>query len=112
MLRKLAIFLVLAAFAAPAPAAAAAKYTCLSKTEQRAAIAGGQAVTLAAAIRAAHGVRPQTKARGRKPSREVVRARLCRGPEGLVYMLTVLSRDGKVTRTTVDARSGKVVEAR
>ena len=40
---------------------------------------------------------------------EVVRARLCEGGKGLVYMLTVLSRDGKVAQVTVDATSGSVL---
>jgi uncharacterized membrane protein YkoI len=42
----------------------------------------------------------------------VVRARLCREETGLVYLLTLLARDGKVTHTAVDATSGKVVDAR
>jgi uncharacterized membrane protein YkoI len=42
----------------------------------------------------------------------VVRARLCRQEKGLVYLLTMLTRDGKVTQTAVDATSGKVVDAR
>ena len=79
---------------------------CLTKSEQRAAIAHGQAVTLAAAIRA---VRGSVRGRG---SREVVGARLCRDNERLVYVLTVLARDGKVTHKTVDATTGRVVEAR
>ena len=33
----------------------------------------------------------------------VVRARLCRGEAGLVYVLTVLARDGKVAQISVDA---------
>lgn len=79
---------------------------CLSKIEQRAAITQGQAVTLSAAIRA---VRGSVRGRG---SREVVGAQLCRENGRLVYLLTVLSRDGKVTHTTVDATNGKVVDAR
>jgi uncharacterized membrane protein YkoI len=79
---------------------------CLSKAEQRAAISNGQAVTLATAIRS---VRGSVRGRG---AREVVRARLCREADGLVYVLTVLARDGKVTQMAVDATSGKVVEAR
>jgi uncharacterized membrane protein YkoI len=78
---------------------------CLSKSEQRAAISSGQAVTLAQAIRSARG-----SVRGRG-SREVVNAKLCREEKGLVYLLTVLSQDGKVTHMTVDATSGKVVDA-
>ncbi len=36
----------------------------------------------------------------------VVRARLCRGTDGLVYVLTVLAHDGKVARIAVDAMKG------
>jgi uncharacterized membrane protein YkoI len=79
----------------------AAERSCLSKAEQRA-----HSVTLATAIRS---VRGSVRGRG---AREVVRARLCREANGLVYVLTVLARDGKVTHTAVDATSGKVVEAR
>ena len=70
---------------------------CLNKEQQRAAIAAGKAVRLGGALKA-------VKRRG-----EVVRARLCDGGKGLVYMLTVLARDGKVTRVTVDATSGSVL---
>jgi uncharacterized membrane protein YkoI len=84
----------------------AAERSCLSKAEQRAAISNGHSVTLATAIRS---VRGSVRGRG---AREVVRARLCREANGLVYVLTVLARDGKVTHTAVDATSGKVVEAR
>jgi uncharacterized membrane protein YkoI len=70
---------------------------CLSKEQQRAAISSGKAVRLGVAVKA-------VKRRG-----EVVRARLCEGGKGLVYMLTVLARDGKVTRVTVDATSGSVL---
>lgn len=90
-------------WATPAPAEEA--LVCLSKSEQRAAISNGQAVTLAQAIRSARG-----SVRGHG-AREVVNAKLCREEKGLVYLLTVLSRDGKVTHMTVDATSGKVVEA-
>ena len=40
---------------------------------------------------------------------EIVRARLCRGGNSLVYVLTVLARDGKVTRAIIDAASGKML---
>ena len=86
------------AFAAlAADPAAAAERKCLTKEQQRAAIQSGKAVGLAVAVRA-------VKRRG-----EVVRARLCEGGKGLVYMLTVLSRDGKVAHVTVDASSGLVL---
>jgi uncharacterized membrane protein YkoI len=70
---------------------------CLNKEQQRAAIATGKAVRLGVAVKA-------VRRRG-----EVVSARLCEGGKGLVYMLTVLARDGKVTRVTVDATSGSVL---
>jgi len=90
----------------PVLAAPGDGHVCLSKAEQRAALSGGQTVTLAAAIRSARG-----SVRGRG-SREVVKARLCREQNGLVYLLTLLTRDGKVTHTAVDATSGKVVDLR
>jgi hypothetical protein len=79
------------------PATPVAERRCLNKEQQRAAIAAGKAVRLGVALRA-------VKRRG-----DVVRARLCEGSNGLVYMLTVLARDGKVTRVTVDATSGSVL---
>ena len=103
----LALALMGATFAASVPASAApAEDHCLSRAEQRAALSSGQTVTLAVAIRSARG-----SVRGRG-SREVVRARLCRQDKGLVYLLTMLTRDGKVTHTAVDATSGKVVDIR
>jgi len=106
MARIFALAVTLIALAVPARAADAEHRACLSKAEQAVAISHGQAVTLAAAIRSARG-----SVRGHG-AREVVRARLCREEKGLVYLLTLLSRDGKVTHTTVDATSGKVVDAR
>jgi len=105
MIRMASALLMLLALAAPARAAEGER-VCLSKAEQKLAISNGQAVTLAQAIRSARG-----SVRGRG-SREVVRARLCREDNRLVYLLTVLARDGKVTHMIVDASSGKVVEAR
>jgi uncharacterized membrane protein YkoI len=107
MARIPVIAALLIGLSVPAAAARAAEHhTCLSKAEQRAAIAHSRAVTLATAIRSVRG-----SVRG-KGGREVVRARLCRRPNGLVYVLTVLARNGKVTHATVDASSGKVVDAR
>jgi uncharacterized membrane protein YkoI len=75
---------------------------CLSKDERRTAAAGSQLINVASVISTA-------KARGH---RDVIRVRLCHSPKGLVYVLTLLGRDGKVTRATVDATSGLVVGAR
>jgi uncharacterized membrane protein YkoI len=108
MMRVLAIATTAALIGLSAPAFAGSHEdrACLSKVEQRAAISGGQTVTLGAAIRS---VRGSVRGRG---SREVVKARLCREQNGLFYLLTLLARDGKVTHTAVDATSGKVVDAR
>jgi uncharacterized membrane protein YkoI len=84
--------------AAASPAAGAERDRCLSPDERRAKIASRQVVPLARAIRASKARRP-----------EVVRASLCERDGKLVYLLTVLLRDGKVARVTVDAGSGTVI---
>ena len=76
-----------------------AGYVCLNHQERRAANESGKVIHLAAAIHSA---------RKRMPG-AVVRARLCRDKDGLVYVLTVLAHDGKVARLTVDAVKGTVV---
>jgi uncharacterized membrane protein YkoI len=75
---------------------------CLTPEQRRAAIANHQAVPLGRAIRAMRG----------RVAGEVVGARLCESAGGLVYMLTVLARDGKVTRATVDAVNGNLLGGR
>lgn len=81
------------------PAAADEAMHCLSAAEQRTAITEGKAVPLAAARRAARQKMPG----------ELVRARLCWQKEHLIYLLTVLARDGKVARVAVDAKNGAVI---
>jgi hypothetical protein len=83
----------------PHPPAAPAGYVCLDHQQRRAANESGKLVPLATAIRSAKTRMPGT----------VVRARLCQDKVGLVYVLTVLARDGKVARLTVDAAKGTVV---
>jgi hypothetical protein len=91
---------LLAAFlSAPAQAAEPIHRACLNKAQQRAAVSSGQAVPLAQAISAVGG----------KTRRDTVRAQLCRTPKGLVYMLTLLGRGGKVTSAAVDASNGSVI---
>ena len=106
LIPAIALAAQLTTLSAPALAAPEGDRACLSKAGQRAALSNGQTVTLAVAIRSARG-----SVRGRG-TREVVKARLCRGQNGLLYLLTLLTRDGKVTHTAVDATSGKVVELR
>ena len=93
-----AIALLLLALSAP-HLRAAEEQACLTRDQQQEAVSQGQAVSLAAAIKAARG-----HARGR----QVVKAQLCQRSKGLVYVLTVLARDGKVTQATVDALTGVV----
>ncbi len=93
--------LLLAILAAIPGARAGETRRCLSGEEQRAAIAGGKTMPLAAVIHALH----------RQP-KDVIKAQLCQEPERLVYMLTLLGRDGKVKRAIVDAANGAVVGER
>jgi uncharacterized membrane protein YkoI len=90
------LLLGLALFAAPDIAAAAERRSCLSSEERQAVLAARKAVPLARAIRVVKA----------KLGGEVVKARLCRQERGLVYVLTVLARDGKVTQARVDAADG------
>jgi uncharacterized membrane protein YkoI len=83
---------------APARAAEVA-HACLDQKERRVEIESGRVVRLDTALRAARS----------KMSGTLVRARLCRSNDGLVYVLTVLARDGKVARLTVDAVKGTLV---
>ena len=73
-----------------------AEHVCLNQKERRAETDGGKLIRLSAAMHAALHRHPGT----------VVQARLCHGKDGLVYVLTVLARDGKVARISVDAVKG------
>jgi uncharacterized membrane protein YkoI len=87
---------------AQARARAAERARCLTRDQQRSALADGKAVPLAQALKTL---------RRRMPG-EVVKARLCHDGDRLIYLLTVLPRDGKVRRATVDAANGSVVGER
>lgn len=75
---------------------------CLSPEQRRAAIASRQAIPLGRALRAAKA----------HLGGEVVRARLCKEGNELVYVLTVLAHDGKVTLATIDGSSGAFIDGR
>ncbi len=97
---QLALLLVgLTTFAAQA--ADVSQQACLTKAEQRAAVAAHEAIPLAQAL----------KTRKRVRHGDVVRARLCREGDQLVYVLTLLGRSGKVVTATVDAATGAPVSA-
>jgi hypothetical protein len=87
--------------ALPSHGLAAESLRCLTGDEQRAAIANGKTMPLATVI---HSLRRAPK--------DVIKAQLCQEPERLVYKLTLLGRDGKVKRATVDATNGAVVGER
>ena len=78
-------------------AAAAERTSCLSEGERRAIIAARKAVPLARAMQVV---------RAKVPG-DVVKARLCRQDKGLIYVLTVLARNGKVMQARVDAADGR-----
>jgi hypothetical protein len=85
--------------AGPGGAGAEAPHACLNPKERRALAENGTVVHLAVALQALKNRVPGT----------LVRARLCRRSEGLVYVLTVLGHDGKVARVVVDAIKGTLV---
>jgi uncharacterized membrane protein YkoI len=95
------LFLALVLLAAAGPAAAADPPTCLSQEQRRAAVATHRAIPLARAVR---------DVRHRTAGAEVVGARLCYRGSELVYVLTVLARDGKVMRASVNAASGVLID--
>jgi uncharacterized membrane protein YkoI len=74
---------------------------CLSQEQRRAAVATHRAVPLARAVHDVHS---------RAAGSDVVGARLCYRDGQLVYLLTVLTRDGKVIRASVNAASGALIE--
>ncbi len=102
---KLALVALALALVGPlsvVPAEAEPRMRCLTRDQQRTAITERRAVPLAAV---------RKSVRARVPG-EMVRARLCQEPERLIYLLTVLPRDGKVRRVIVDAKNGAVVSVR
>ena len=74
--------------------------TCLSDAELRDLVNSGQIVPQIYAFRTA---RTQTGG-------EVVRASLCPKEAGLVYMITTLSKDGKLSRIDISAVTGKPLQ--
>jgi uncharacterized membrane protein YkoI len=75
---------------------------CFSRQEQRLAVNQGFAIRLGMALRSVRA----------HDGDELLRAELCRHERKLVYVLTLLSRTGKVSRAVVDARSGDVIKDR
>lgn len=78
------------------------EHECFNRQEQRLAVNQGFAVRLGVALRSIRA----------HDGDELLRAQLCRRDRRLVYVLTLLARNGKVSRTMVDARSGDVMKDR
>jgi uncharacterized membrane protein YkoI len=97
--QRFAIAAMTVLWLAPARAAELA-HNCLDQKERRAEVESGRVVRLDTALRAVRSKMPGT----------LVRARLCHGNDGLVYVLTVLAHDGKVARLTVDAAKGTLAD--
>jgi hypothetical protein len=76
---------------------------CLTKSEQRVAVASRQAISLGEAIKSLrrHGKRA-----------DVVRARLCHHGDKLAYVLTLFGHTGRVFEVDVDAVSGDLLAGR
>jgi uncharacterized membrane protein YkoI len=102
MARACHYLFALVVLAAARPAVAADPPACLTQDQRRAAVASHRAIPLARAVR---------DIRRRAAGAEVVGARLCYRGSDLVYMLTVLARDGKVTHASVNAASGVIMDA-
>ena len=98
--RYLIAILLLGLTAVPAMAADPPMRGCLTKAEQRAEVDAKKAVPLAQAIKTL---------RDKGHRSEVVRARLCRRGDGLVYVLTLLAGSGKVNTASVDAANGELI---
>jgi hypothetical protein len=96
--RLIPAVLLLCALGFPAMGAEAPHGSCLTRAEQRAAVDDHRAISLAHAIKSLRQYRKYS---------EVVRARLCRQDDKLVYVLTLLGRSGKVVDVTIDAINGE-----
>ena len=77
-------------------------FGCLNPRERRALIESGAVLRLVAVMQMVHTKMPGI----------LVRARLCRRPDGFTYVLTLLDYDGKVTRVAVDAVKGTPIGER
>jgi uncharacterized membrane protein YkoI len=79
-----------------------ARADCLPMRQARDLVRSGEAIPLAAAMRAARGAAPG----------EMIDGKLCRGGSGLQYVVTILGPEGRVVRVTLDAKSGSILEVR
>ena len=97
-----AIFLAISILPVTASAATRTPRGCLNQSQQKAAIKNGRAITLA---------RTLAVVRKRAPG-DIIQARLCRERGTLVYVVTVISRKGKVVRVRVNGATGAYMSKR
>jgi len=74
--------------------------SCLTAPEVRELVDKAKVVPAARAIQAARTARPG----------EVVKVRLCKQDGSLLYLVTMLAKDGKIRILEVDGRSGNLIE--
>ena len=102
-MRMVVFFTLVSLFLPLAPQIAAADGSlgsCVSDAELRDLVNSGQIVPQIYAFRTA-----RAQAGG-----DIVRASLCPAETGLVYIITTLSKDGKLTRVTINAVTGKPID--
>lgn len=95
----LSMMLALAATGVRAEGSGASR-SCLSAPEVRELVDKAEVVPAARAIHAAKAARPG----------EVVKVRLCKQDAVLLYLVTLLAKDGKIRILEVDGRSGNLIE--
>jgi hypothetical protein len=94
-----AIFFIATLVPVPGSTAERTPRGCLTTAQQRAAIKSGRAITLARTLSIVR----------KRAAGDVIRAQLCRERAGLVYVVTVITRNGKVVRVRVNASSGAII---
>lgn len=85
--------------AASAQSASAALRNCLPPREMQETVAAKGVVAPASAV---------MTARRQVPGADVVRASLCRSSDALVYVISVLQKDGRIVQVMIDGTSGRV----
>ena len=100
------LLLGLICLAPVAATAAEKKKACLTPQERNAAIAARKAVPLARAMQVVKAKIPGAVVNARLCRQETAAAGSTGATKGLVYVLTVLARNGKVTQARVDAADG------
>ena len=85
--------------AAFAQSAASTLKNCLPPREMQEAVAAKGVVAPASAV---------MTARRQVPGADVVRASLCRNSDDLVYVISVLQKDGRIVQVMIDGSSGRV----